>query len=950
MKTLRFKHKLLKTESVSTDQAKASQRKSGPSSGNQEGVPRFLERFQNLAAGLAPLQRWSGRRDGGTDEDGKGSLEHLAGLSISRPDDVWEQEAERVSKQVTGGDAETMRGRVGRRSDLDVAGSPISYPSSGCGIPSSVRRRIEPKVGVGLAPVRVHEDADAREMARFVGARAFTLGHHIWLGPGQRADDISLMAHEAAHVVQQANSGPMIQRTPEEGNRGSEAGERSSAPSSAGARRRAAEASTLLADLPERTDQEQGDLNTILEAYELYRLIEQKEAMERHFSRESGRGMGMVRYTSYNAQLMQRIQEQIDSECERLGLANEDVAKHLIRQRMPRMVLRRAKQAAIALLDRNEAMARAEMARYAELICSPDIDGLLQADRELEQRYAAMQSTTYDVERASTYISAVPAGVPETAEEYGIPPNEASIMYVITRIDEYRARLVNQRSEYETMRSRFGQVYPVLLTEGYVPGRFSSAPPEQLGQVTAQPLQEVIDNIHDVKDAVRDDEMKVWNMHQVLEIAIADMRIGGIYEYMEIVRNHIRREQADRGFLEMVKAALAITTTIIAGLVGGPLGASLVGGAWGSYFLTESVGRYMMESAAENVSMDPEVRDISVNEPELLWVVLDIVGLGLDVGVLVRTLRPLARAALQTRRIAAFSQTVRRIAPDAAGRLIASLRRRLGREVLEEGAAGSAAARALGEGRNLDEYLDALRSEQHSAGTVGRSWDYPNQPRGLPDSQWRPGDPIDMPNTRGTYPAYDTARGRYWRNRAHFELEARQRGQAVRRPGVTTDPVSGLTDGELRRMRDSGRAPEYAYPNRPGQTWELEHHGVPQRVGGWLRDLGFDQPGEASRLIEASRPGSLMEVTPLEHAFFDVEAHGFGRLRADVTGARWGGTAAADIRSARPLYYMSDDTLREIIRRAASSNMDFSRTVRTRQLREALRDEIAERGLSIPPP
>ncbi|MDZ7754073.1 MAG: DUF4157 domain-containing protein [Gammaproteobacteria bacterium] len=822
----------------------------------------------------------------------------------------------------------------------------IESPAGGRPLLPEVQARVGRVLGHDLSHVRVHSDTQAGQAAQAINAKAFTHKSHVYLGDGQSEHELGLMAHEATHVVQQgAGQGAMVQRNPNDDEAEDAAGEAPSVVSPA--RRREANVGTFFSQLPERSAQQQASLDTILDAYELYRLIEQKEAMERRFAYQERRGMGIVRFTSHNMQLMQRIQSEIDSECQRLGLANEMVAKTLIRQHMPVMVLRRAKQAAIALLNKNEAMARAEMERYSELVCSPDIDGLLDADGELAARRNEIQMTQYEIERASMYISAVPAGVPTTAEEYGIPPSEASIMYVISRIDEYRERLSNQQQEYEQMRARFGQAFPILLTEGYEPGRFSSAPPEQLAQLTAEPLQEIIENIHDVKEAVREDEMKVWNMQQVIDIAITDMGIAAIPEYVEIVTRHIERQLHDSAFMELVKSALAITTTVIAGLIGGPLGAGLVGGAWGGYFLSESAGRYMMESAAENVAMDPAVRDISVNEPELIWVVVDVVGLGLEVGPLVRTIRPLARSALRTRRIAEFARAVRRIAPDAAERLIGSLRRRLGREAVDEGADAARAAHALGEGRNLDEYLQALRAERHEAGTVGRSWDYDHHPQGLPDSRWQPGDPIDMPNTQGTYPAYDRARGRYWRNRAHFELEARARGGAARRPGVTTDPVSGLSDDELRRMRDSGRAPEYAFGNRAGQTWELEHHGVPQRVGGWLRELGFDSPGEASRLIEASRPGSLMEVTPLEHAFFDVEAHGFGRLRADVSGVRWGGTAAADVRGARPLYHMSDDTIREIVARAANEGMDFSKSAATRQLRDALESEISSRGLGL---
>ena len=41
-------------------------------------------------------------------------------------------------------------------------------------------------------------------MAALVGARAFTRGPNIWLGPGASANDLPLMAHEATHVVQQS--------------------------------------------------------------------------------------------------------------------------------------------------------------------------------------------------------------------------------------------------------------------------------------------------------------------------------------------------------------------------------------------------------------------------------------------------------------------------------------------------------------------------------------------------------------------------------------------------------------------------------------------------------------------------------------------------------------------------------------------------------------------------
>ena len=70
-------------------------------------------------------------------------------------------------------------------------------------IPAPTLRTLEPRMGIALAGVRVHQGSDAAEKARGLGARAFTQGRDIFLGSGESPDDTSLMAHEATHVVQQ---------------------------------------------------------------------------------------------------------------------------------------------------------------------------------------------------------------------------------------------------------------------------------------------------------------------------------------------------------------------------------------------------------------------------------------------------------------------------------------------------------------------------------------------------------------------------------------------------------------------------------------------------------------------------------------------------------------------------------------------------------------------------
>ena len=75
----------------------------------------------------------------------------------------------------------------------------------------AVAAAIERSVRGGLPPVRVHTDARAQQMAQGHGARAFTYGHDIFLGPNERPTDVALMAHEVAHVIQQEGRAPKPQ-------------------------------------------------------------------------------------------------------------------------------------------------------------------------------------------------------------------------------------------------------------------------------------------------------------------------------------------------------------------------------------------------------------------------------------------------------------------------------------------------------------------------------------------------------------------------------------------------------------------------------------------------------------------------------------------------------------------------------------------------------------------
>src|SRR4051812_582245 len=92
-----------------------------------------------------------------------------------------------------------------------VADAPPSPLAAGKPLAPGVRHAMESRLGHSFAHVRVHADGQAAAAAREVGARAFAVGGDIVFGAGQFSAGTpkgrALLAHELAHVVQQASPG-----------------------------------------------------------------------------------------------------------------------------------------------------------------------------------------------------------------------------------------------------------------------------------------------------------------------------------------------------------------------------------------------------------------------------------------------------------------------------------------------------------------------------------------------------------------------------------------------------------------------------------------------------------------------------------------------------------------------------------------------------------------------
>lgn len=108
--------------------------------------------------------------------------------------------------------------RTASEADLRVSGGPLG-PASDHPLSNAERDFWKPRLGASFEVVRLHTGPDAEQSAAELKARAYTFGADIVFGRGEyrpdSADGRRLLAHELAHVVQQANSGtPRVQRQP----------------------------------------------------------------------------------------------------------------------------------------------------------------------------------------------------------------------------------------------------------------------------------------------------------------------------------------------------------------------------------------------------------------------------------------------------------------------------------------------------------------------------------------------------------------------------------------------------------------------------------------------------------------------------------------------------------------------------------------------------------------
>jgi hypothetical protein len=144
-----------------------------------------------------------------------------AKLKVNTPGDAYEREADLFADRVSG--AGSIRGvsPIPALSVRNAGSAPAlveaALQTPGQPLDAPTRDFMKTRFGHDFSRVRVHSDAQAAAAAQSIDALAYTAGQDVVFGQGQYAPNLAagrhLLAHELAHVAQQARGGaPVVQR------------------------------------------------------------------------------------------------------------------------------------------------------------------------------------------------------------------------------------------------------------------------------------------------------------------------------------------------------------------------------------------------------------------------------------------------------------------------------------------------------------------------------------------------------------------------------------------------------------------------------------------------------------------------------------------------------------------------------------------------------------------
>jgi hypothetical protein len=446
------------------------------------------------------------------------------------------------------------------------------------------------------------------------------------------------------------------------------------------------QAATVLREVPPLGPDRQALLNQAIPGAPVFRAIRQRDAKRDQLTRRTAELDRMRREVAYppehgappNQDMIdpvaadvstltadvERLEKQVGDGLAAAGVATEADLTELVTRRFPDLFLERGRQLMLTELAQNRRIVDDELHRYGLDMCVDPTarQSLIAAARDLVDRDERLDERDRVIAGLRLAVDLPDAGVPDPAQLGS----------------SYRDLVVRQqdRSRAAEERHRAYQGYVVahpILGHAVDLRAVASGDMDRVDAAVGDRLRDISENIDDTVENVSDGTLKVWNLRNAVSLTAHDLGIAGNAVLMEVVAERIRSVQLDEAMVRTAVAALAITATVVAAIASGgvtllaeavAVGAGAVAVGASAYQLSTSISEFLAESAASQVALDPAIADISAREPDLFWVVLDLISFGLDAAAVVSAVGRLAgavRGAVQLGEVEQFAEIARQV-------------------------------------------------------------------------------------------------------------------------------------------------------------------------------------------------------------------------------------------------------------------------------------------------
>lgn len=593
-----------------------------------------------------------------------------AKLTVTQPNDPYEQEADRVADGIMrmtesdsrlekgdGARAKTLAPQISRLvAQTGAHATPKISPSvdasihalngRGTPLPDTIRAFYEPRLGADLSAVRVHTDSTAAATAAAIHARAFTVGQNIAFGAAQYAPDSTegkkLLGHELTHVVQQRGN-IAIQRYCDPTKSSCLPPDTSVASPEAGG-------PGLNALFNQSFSKPQPTINPpginpedrrILLQMEFKPTLDlllsenlQTQGRLQNYDRNAfGTGAGIGPYrrqwsiTSLGSRTgilneLERSNTALNSTLNLVGLTDAaQITK--IEDTFISKFRGKAKEIAFFMLDQSEIVTKSEYDRYTNMPVD-QCPSVLPELRASAQRLANFQYELVNLmnSTAAIFNAQAPWGYPQgptniTADDY--------YKYLGGSVFSSDRQVQSQLNNFKKAIQEEGLKFPVLMKErlNYIKLGYQMSDAQLKSSILGHTV-EVMENIRESRRNIDDDN--IWDLDPVIKAAIDLLGLKpGSYSHGYITK-FLSDRKRNKTILDIFLSAVGVLLAIVAVFATGGLAAfAIVGGATvGGYQTYQHLKEYNFQTAARGSAFDLDKSIGAHFDPSYLSVVFDV--------------------------------------------------------------------------------------------------------------------------------------------------------------------------------------------------------------------------------------------------------------------------------------------------------------------------------------